>query len=382
MASYYTDSNFVLPCRDDWCDADDANATEVIWLQTSTSECTRNIFGQYATYIYMYGTMPSGRKCAVICSEVPISVLVRVPVDHSLSCNSLSSPSAANGIPNASIPNSGAAEAFMDGLLRPLARDGNYRFRRMEIERLLPFKGFYTEPQPYVRVHFTMSRDRTEFISFVQGRQWELADDDKASDLYNLISRRLGYKTSSWCIARGAKKLTPVEMRQACLYNVSHAWIVPMQTIQGLSDVDIVRLRIGRDKSIVCTWDIETRSKTITGDAPTENEDYTIISIAATVSRAGATFSEDRNNTLCAFCAFLIESDTSQLPCVAQRDIYVHCSCEQRLIEVYIEFLRNIRPDFMNAFRGGDFDWPLLRGKCRRYGLLQRLYDALSVTYG
>lgn len=329
-------SNAVYPQREDFVGQRVDHTDGIVFMPNTISESTRNINGNYRTYYYIFGVLQCGRKVAVLCENVPIFATVKVPSSATDS------------------------DTFLRWM-RTQLRDRSIYCDNMEIIKLFPFKGFSTEPQDWVRVWFPTSKNRYEFLTWCSDGKMEVCDDDMT--LFPLIARSLGMPTASWCCAMGAN---PIHPSKVYVRNIDDVYTANMANIKS-HQLD------QQDKTLVVSWDIETRSKTITGDAPGPDDDFTIVSIAAVVS-----FKESKG-TLCSFAASLME--TMELPKhgkISPRNLIVVCKDEKELMLSWISFLKAIRPDVMQAFNGGGYDWPLVRSKMRKLGLLRMLADALS----
>jgi len=313
---------------------------EVTFMPTSVYEWTRRLNGTYATFFYLFGSLVCGRKVCIVCTQVPIWTTVAVPA--------------------------GVSVADFRRVLRNVATSDKMYLAGMNECRLLPFKGFRTEPADWIRVSFNTSYDRKKFIDYCDfsGKtdipRYEIVDDDDT--LYPMVARTLGFPTGKWCRCIGAAETDPT---QVDVRNVDSVWTVPMSGLKPSTWPDV-------DRTLLVTWDIETHSVTLTGDAPGPKDQFVIISIGAT-----AHFKET-SETLVTWCGSIMETSAHPKQAIGLRNYIAICGTERELIAEYIRFLLAIRPDVLQAFNGGGYDWPLLREKCATYRLLDDLYNALS----
>lgn len=321
-------------------------AGTVTYMPSAIFEMTRNIRGKYATYFSMTGSLVCGRKVQIIMSEVPIWVTVKVPP--------------------------GTTVSSFQSVIKTQLFDNELRSESTEVRKLRPFKGFSLEKVDFVVVRFLTARDRTKFIDWCDDivdkktlrKRCEIVDDDDT--LFPLVARVLGFPTGNWCRAQGVR-IPEAEFRALGITNVDEAWLCSAKSFAGCDWTD-------DDRTMLVSWDIETHSVTLTGDAPGPKDHFTIVSIGAT-----AHFKET-SDTLVTYCGSLMEAIPHPKHSIGRVNMIVICDNERQLLVSFIEFLRAIRPDVLQAYNGGNYDWPLVREKLKSYGLLTQLYSALSTV--
>jgi DNA polymerase elongation subunit (family B) len=125
---------------------------------------------------------------------------------------------------------------------------------------------------------------------------------------------------------------------------------------------------IDRDNSMVAVWDIETWRKVQNGMVPTpEDLDYVIFMMCC------AYFWHHSSDPLMTVCV----QHTTALPRKGI-SVIIECDTEREVLTAHMHVLGKMAPEFLKAFNGANFDWPLYQEKCKRERLLLEMRKCLS----
>lgn len=308
--------------------------------------------------VYASGIVPSGHKVCVIIKNIPVYCDVAVPEKY------------LKDDPN---------KDTFGGYLKTKMNDEGKNFKSIETKYGRRLKGFQLEPTPWKRVYFNNIYDRAEGLKLFEELSFTTASDDSGfKDFYfPLIARTYRFNTCNWNrIAAGKYRRVSNSMVQ----NMSAVYEVNLEDFIGMEEKQITDLAVSvpamiKDPTVVMAWDIETYTHGAqTGDAPrAEDTNYSIFMIAAVFSWQ---YSSEPLMRVC-----LLNQLTEYPKSMAQgeHNYVVVCKDEKTLLEKFIEIAGKMRPDISVAFNGGGFDWPLVREKCARYGLMKHLKKNLSM---
>lgn len=349
----------ILPRREDFLNKSlvDAmagligSAKPIFFLPNDICERTEYIDGNPQFVIWMYGVLPCGSKTALRIEGVRVYVDVEVPADRK----------------------PGEFEAF----LRELFHDSSLNYTSIECVKQYPLHGFHCEKKLYLRIHFNSLRDRSTVIKILRNRKYKLSADDDGrltnSFYFAKVAREGKFATADWNTITGYRRISSGAQNTRWILAVDIAGIAAMdvETRRRIcSTKNILADRIERDMSLVCSWDIETHRTIQNGLVPQETDtDYTIFMINSVIIPYWS------GEPIVDFSAVItdVEYDTSS----GQKIIMV-CGTARNVAIAHMEFIRAIQPDFMHAFNGATFDWPLYREICRREKLLVRLKSCIS----
>lgn len=359
MTKLTLDDLDILPRREDFLDDGLNNAITglinaakpIFFLPNDICERTEYLGGSPQFVIWMYGVLPCGNKAAVRVEGIPVYVDVAVPEDKK----------------------PGEFEAF----LRELFHGVSINYESIGEVKRFPLHGFHCEPLPYKRINFTNLRDRSAVIKLLRARNLKLSGDDDGmimnSFYFAKVAREYEFATADWNILTGYTRVNSGAQNVKWIFSVDIAGIRSLDpetrgkicaTKNALSE------RIERDMSLVCSWDIETHRTIQNGMVPQENDtDFTIFMVNSIITPY------HHDVPLVDFSATI--TDVAHDPESGQKIIMV-CGSQRGVIQAHMEFIRGMRPDFMHAFNGATFDWPLYREICRREKLLVRLKACLS----
>lgn len=331
----------------------------ILFLPNDIVERMDYINGIPSYRIYLFGILPCGSKTIVILEGIELVLDVMVPTGDT-------------------------AVAFTN-FLRGALVGKNIRFTDMREVQMRKLKGFQKAPRVWKRIVFSTLQDRRKAIDMIKALNVDLAlagkpeletasDDTGFSDFYfPKVARESNFATADW------NRLTTYTVEPAHNYspNCDYVFRVKINDFVKLDKARRAELRkpthpisnlIDRDNSILMVWDIETWRSVQNGLVPTtEDNDYVIFMLCS------AYFWHYSSEPLMTVCVQHTEG-------VARKGISVtiECDTEHQCIVSHMKVAGKMAPEFMLAFNGAKFDWPLYKEKCRREGLLLDLRKCFS----
>jgi len=319
--------------------------------------------GNYGYFIYMIGFVPSGHKACVIVRNVPVYFDVKTPDKYVVDVKVVTSP-----------PTPIKDDPFGSWLKTKFHENGLY-FKRIETVLGKPLKGFLIDPVPWKRIYFSSLKERHDAIEFVQAAGYQTASDDTKAFgggfYYQMLARRFRFNAAGWNIVQASRLANNAVNSLSKGIDILR-YECDLVDIKAMPEATIARYPIiKRDRLVMCLWDIETITYgENTGDVPAaEDKNYEIRMICAVYCFQGS------QKPIASVC---IQSNIVHMHPELLNGRVIIAKDECGVLETFIESLNRMRPDITCAFNGGKFDWPLVREKCKRYNLLQKLRDALS----
>lgn len=360
-----TDLFDTLPCRADFVDPEIHGhvvarlkaCEEIYFLPNDTVDRDGFIVDDKLYIIRIFGTLPCGSKTCVIITDAPVELLVAVP--------------------------EGETPARTMANLKSRARTAKSHISSMSVIKHSRLQGFCPEPSPWVRVRFpTLACRKDLIVELRENTDYELASDD-ATKYFNKVARESPFSTGGWNKLTGYK--TSSEKGNRCAYILK----VPLANYVALGDTVIPpELGGGANRGMVMQLDIETHTFVQNGSVPRPGGEYTIFMLCVVF------FFECSADPVLSVCLTDVPVGSVKPVCGgdtvgaaggrlgAARDLAYSCGSELGVLEGLIEVFRRMSPDITGAFNGGAFDWPLIRDKLRRYGLLVKFNNAASILGG
>lgn len=311
-----------------------------------------NRFSHAKYHPYLFGILPDGQKACVIMKDAEVYCDVLVPTKYD-------------------------GPTFQSFLKTKLV-DHRYNFTKVAIEYGYKLKGFQTEKSPWCRVYFNNIADRKEVLEMLHSEKYETASDDD-NNYFALLARRYRFNTCSWNrLAAGKYSVSTSPM----VTNLSMALEVSINDFEGLDEKVIQDLSVGiptliKDRTMVMAWDIETYTCGVqTGDAPRpEDDNYEIFMICMV-------FSWQYSDVPLARICILNRKTLVHRAMTRKSDYTIMCPDEKAVLKAFGDVARRFRPDISVAFNGGGFDWPVVREKAFKHGVLKHIKDGFSCIVG
>lgn len=238
--------------------------------------------------------------------------------------------------------------------------------KEYEIIETTPFMGYRVKKEKIMRIYFKKIRNRSKAIKYVRDKGYyrdsngdsRTFHDDK-SCYYRVVCRDYRISYSQWTEISDYTIENHSSFKD-CVYRVN---IDKYKKYEG----DILNNpSLAKDKTMVCTWDIETHG--FEGSVPQpENEDENMFMI-------GMTFhwyhSKDSIFQVC-----LVDNDSAPNPDY----LTVVCKTEERLIKAMGKILEKMKPEYLVGFNDSTYDWRWVIERGRKYrGCISKLASCMS----
>jgi DNA polymerase elongation subunit (family B) len=275
-------------------------------------------FGEYT--ICCYGVLPDGRKASLTLTGVPIYIDVEMP-----------------DVPADKF----RASLGVDGVISS------------EVVKLYSGYKFSPEPTPWLRLHFETIKDHKAAVRRLSAHRTSNND----AKYFWAVLRNYNIPTADWLMLSGYEKNG---LQFTC----------PITAVRKVHKSE--RKQLGKvadaDKTLVCSWDIETYSES--GEIPRpERTGWTIDIICMSMFWQ---YSPVPLTEICIVCHDYTPDPSQPIPCV------VRCHDQKSMAQAFITVLRTMQPDIMIAFNGACFDTPLMVRLIERSGLVEALGAALG----
>lgn len=308
----------------------------VFFLPVDIEEQSDYHSGEARYAVHMFGPLLDGSRAHVVVEGVEPHFDVRVP----------------DGTPPGE---------FEPVLRAQIAAAGLYDFR-LEALRLLPWRGYRREPVPYVRVHCRELAGRKKALEAAREARYETADDDRKS-YYRAFARHQRLPLTDWLVIQGYRVTEGPSAEAPCCRFLFRLAASGVQPLFGSKRDEEYRRRVPgltHDRTLVCTWDIETQNGRGAGDLPT------------------AEHPEDRCRALCMTLHWGADPAPCYRLCLAQtaacepdpRWDTVLCRTEADLFRAFGLALQALQPDILAGFNDADYDWPFAYTRMRQQGQL------------
>jgi DNA polymerase elongation subunit (family B) len=331
------------------------NGQPLLFMPTSFAE--KDVWGAHPQYkVFNYGTLLCGSKTCVILTNIPVYFDVRY------------GPCA-----DASEKNR-ALDLWRGRLLA-----NNIQYARVEDVLLYDSKGFQQKPMLWVRLHFMRLFDRKAALKYVENMPGVVTASDDLSYknyYYPKVAREHKFATADWNRLEKYKVLTTSYESVADVTNCRYVIEVDVCNYIKLSGQKRAQLSanqaiggiLERDNTMLSSWDIETYREIQNGIVPQPTDtDYTVFMICST---------HQWQHTSTPMLSVCITNNA--MSARAGVDIAIVCDTEREVLDAHIQILGKMRPEILVAFNGSNFDWPLVREKMYREGLLVKLCRTLS----
>jgi DNA polymerase elongation subunit (family B) len=322
----------------------------VAFMPTSIEETHVYEAGGPVYVISMYGPMRDGTKGFVTITGIQVYFDVEVPA---------------------------AAPADFEAKLRrriePVAPGA-----RVETVWAYRSKGYQTAPCEWRRVTTRTTKERQAAIEVVREAGYATASDDRSSH-YRKTAREKGLALCGWCelanyeYARGPTPASPL---------ASHMFRVDVSCVRPLAPSAADRAQRARDaaaiasdpllshdRTLVVCWDIETYSSRKKGDLPVASQDGDWAFMLALTAH----WKDDP--------APLVQVCIADVP-IAPDPAWTTVTCRRPadVLRAFALCWRALAPDVVAGFNDGDYDWPFVVEKARKYDVLGWMFDRMTAA--
>ena len=238
---------------------------------------------------------------------------------------------------------------------------------KFEIVRGKHFKSFQTERSTFVRCYFNKLKTRNAAIKYIRSKRYYTANDD-LSCYYRVVCRNYLTTFSSW-VTISDYNIRTYGSSEYCVGIKGNVFDVNIKNYKTLEQDVTTDVKLSKDNTMTCCWDIETYSPD--GQLPKpEFPDHRMFMI-------GITYQWYHSNTqILRVC--LIDH-----PCDARPDyLTIICDSEKHLIKAFGKLTYKLKPELIMGFNDSDYDWPWLINRAQRYpktlSFLADCFDNLS----
>lgn len=328
-----------------------AEGRPVLFLPNSLEETNEYVGGEPVYVVRLFGVLPDGAKTEVVLVPDCVFFDVRVPA--------------------------GATAAATEARLRHLFNEAGCPARYRTVGAF-PVRGYHTAPVEWVRVEHGNLQQRKKALAAARASGFETASDDRSVYIRKL-ARENGLTLSDWAsLLEYEYAPGPTAKSPLC----AHVFRVRVPAYRSLVDVmgtpearaKATKLRQGnphlsRDRTLVLTWDIETRSRRRTGDVPrAEHPEDDMFMLAVTAHW------KDDPTPLAAVC--IVDVDTAP----DKRWTTIVCDSPKDVVKAAALVFQALAPDIMTGFNDSDYDWPFFVEKARQFDVLDWVWDHMTAA--
>lgn len=220
------------------------------------------------------------------------------------------------------------------------------------------FRGYTENKSAFLKLYYLKDKTRAKAIRLIRTHGYKTASDDLSS-YYRVVCRDYLTTFSTWAIL---DKYT-VEPNKSIKGTVLRVSIEDFKPYTGeLTD------EMKKDKTLTCTWDIETRSEDDDVPQP-ENPLASMFCLGMTFQWA---HDPEPFLQIC-LCDFPAQPRKECLTVV--------CGSERNIIVAFGKVFEAMRPEFIFGFNDSDYDWPWLIKRAMKYpGVLTDLAERMDAT--
>lgn len=304
---------------------------------------------------YVFGILPCGSKVCVILDGIEVNFEVRVPAEIT-------------------------DDAFT-AVLRTQLASSSVNYIGMKTVMLTPLRQFHTEPVAYKRLVFNTTMDRRKCMDVVANMSVmrtsagkpaleTAADDTGVGNFYfSKAAREHRFATADW--NRLDKYIVAPNVTTNCAYTL-RTDVRNYKRLRADRKTALARGPLGpildRDPTMIVSWDIETWSPVQNGVVPTAADTGFVIKMIC-----AAYFPQHSDAPYMGVCCVMHDT-----PARAGVGVTVVCQTERDVLDTHTLIWGKMAPDISVATNGSNFDWPLVREKMRRLGMLVLLKSRMS----
>jgi DNA polymerase elongation subunit (family B) len=253
--------------------------------------------------------------------------------------------------------------------------------------KMYPSHGFTVEPLAWTRFTFTSWKEREQFVKLIASVNADRLAEEEPRVLtshdytkpVHLCCRDIGFKTADWNWISSYKVLDKTNTFVSLELSDSQSITRLKNRERKQLSPDVFGL-VDKDRSIVSTFDIETYKSIKDGQVPKPGDkNYNIFNACVTFHHP---WSNHILMDLCAICLPCADGPVTARTdtCAGEHGhtlITVKCRNESEVMRAIHAGWAAMRPDYLMAYNGSNFDWPLWLDKCQYYELMSELYGSL-----
>ena len=240
-----------------------------------------------------------------------------------------------------------------------------------------PFHGFHQKPVQYLRIYYNKIKaakcilESLTRMSTEEGWNVSFASTETSkADIAKKICAIYPFRPAGWNLVKTYKPVKS-DYSQCPNYDI----VISANVCDVISSDDGMP---ERDKSIMCSFDIETRSYEAGGIIPKPGMKYDFISIACSFH-----WMYDKN----AFArVVIVQTEIGELRDQSLRagTWIVKCRSNGEMARAFADICIKLKPEMFISYNGSDFDWPLIVDWLKRENYVVKFYDGLAVrpSYG
>ncbi|GBC13605.2 DNA polymerase family B-domain-containing protein [Rhizophagus irregularis DAOM 181602=DAOM 197198] len=323
---------------------DDAlsSCQKIPFMAIDSERSTEKIKGMYRYVLHLYGRLINGQK--VLVTLIGIQVFFDILV------------------PDGETPDE--CEEKVSEILSGIVKS----FKTEHI-KAFPFRGYYVEKKPYLRIYTNSTGERKKAIIAVQDNNFETASDDLYS-FHRKVARENGIQLSGWStlnkyICKKGKRISPLYSHE---FYVSIEDYCPLEDFTTISDQFPISALL-RDRTLVLTWDIETQSQELSEFAEVLNLKQNVFMICMTLHW------KDDSKPLKQIC--LVDVETEPDP----RWITIVCGNQENLLKTFALCWRAFAPDIQVGFNDSDYDWRFIMERAYHLNIFEWMWERMTGSF-
>ena len=290
--------------------------------------------GAFYTLV-LFGVLESGKKITVVIEDIYPYFAVRIPESEKATPGN-----------------------FQESLVEKLSRNYDTKIYKSRIEHHKRYMGYENEEHPYVILEFAKTNNRKKALNLIKtDYKYETGWDD-ASSYYRVVSRDNKLSLTQWLQLSDYRTDDDPAFKDGVV-KVSYRDI---SNYTGKKD----RPTLIKDRTLCAYWDIETYARDHSVPKH-EKKDTCMFQLSLVFCWANEP-------------SYLIQYLITTRP-VTSRDGFVSILCdnESQIILVMGKILEMMQPEFLCAFNCGNYDWPWLIGRAKRWSVLREFYESVSM---
>ncbi len=350
-----------LPHRTEFIDSNTADIKEhkpFLFLSNFTFENHYKNNNKLMYHLSLIGVLRDGSKVAVVIPDAPVFFEVRVPNDTD-------------------------ATHFME-ILRTLLSEKNIYYTKSEIVHRKPFKLFNIEPVSYIQFSFNTTHQRTKGLAEIRtsitytdlsgkskilnSREIETGYDDPTSGAekyFRQVARMFKFNVAGWNTI--SKYTISTDSSYFKTSHIAHTFIVSIHNIKNIEGTIDPQTQpeyrdLLFDKTMTCSWDLETYSRMETGRAPMPKCVFEKGKESDVIFMDSMTFRWYWDSKS------MLKICITDLPCPPHPDcLIIKCNNQIELIKIKLLLLGTMCPDYITGFNDGQYDWPFIFKRIKAY---------------
>jgi hypothetical protein len=300
---------------------------------------TERINGTYRYVLCLYGRLINGQKALVTLKDIQVFFDILVPDGETPDeCEE-------------------KVSEILSGIVKSF---------KMEHIKAFPFRGYYREKKPYLRIYTNGTGERKKAIEAVQDNNFKTASDDLYS-FHQKVARENGIQLSEWStinkyICKKGKRTSPL---------CPHEFYVSIKDFCLLEDFTTISDRFPisallRDRTLVFTWDIETQSREFGEFAEVLDLNDNAFIICMTLHW------KDDPKPLKQIC--LVDVETEPDP----QWITIICGNQENLLKAFALCWRAFAPNIQVGFNDSDYDWRFIMERAYHLNILEWMWERMT----